>query len=143
MIVFKRKSRMISFRLSEEERQSHPAHHVEAYPQAPGELIAQVGGAAQPVHHAQVGGIQPAQHNGREDCAPDGNFRKLQLHLRRPSFLATSARRLVIQQIPPNSTVPVETTSGTSSNTRQVVSGNASIGTLVRSPICSNGAAER
>src|ERR1019366_3134552 len=93
--------------------------------------------------HPQVRGIEAAQHNGREDRAPDGNFGELQLHPRRPSFLATSARRLVIHQIPPNSTVPVETTSGTSSNTRQVVSGKGSIGTWVRSPICSNGTAER
>ena len=124
-------------------RQTDAAHHVEADPDAPGKFVAQVGGAAQPVHHAQVGGIQPAQHDGREDGAPDREFWKLQLHLRRPSFLATSARRLVIHQMPPSSTVPVETTSGTSSSTRQVVSGSASMGTFVRSPICSNGTAER
>ena len=45
-----------------------------------------------------------------------------------PSALATSARRLVIHQMPPSRTEPVETTSGTSSSTRQVVSGSGSCG---------------
>ena len=52
-------------------------------------------------------------------------FGSLSVHFRRPSFLATSPRRLVIHQMPPSSTEPVETTSGSSSSTRQVVSGRA------------------
>src|ERR1022692_5320626 len=81
--------------------------------------------------------------DGREDCAPDRDLGELPHHFRLPSALATSSRRLVIHQMPPSRTDPVETTSGNSSRTRQVVSGSGSCGTPVRKPIWSNGTAER
>src|SRR5262249_51861717 len=104
---------------------------------------AQIGGAAQPVEHAQIGGVEAAQQDGRENTSPHRQFRKPDPHDRFPSLRATSPRRLVIHQIPPSSTEPVETTSGNSSSTRQVSIGSGSCGTLVRSPICSKGTAER
>src|SRR5579871_252204 len=106
-------------------------------------MVAQVGGAAQAIKDPQIGRVRAAQQNGREDCAPHGDLRQHPRHFDFPSALATSARRLVIHQMPPSKIEPVETTSGTSSSTRHVNAGSGPCGTFVFNPICSNGTAER
>src|SRR5207244_8952364 len=112
-------------------RQAHATEDIEGDPEPPRKLVAEVGRPAQSVEDAQAGGIQAAQHDGREDGAPDGDFGESKSHFRFPSDLATSARRLLIHQMPPSRTEPVETMSGVNSSTRQVSAGRGSCGTLV------------
>src|SRR5271157_4799050 len=100
-------------------RQHDAAHHVEADPQPPGELVAQIGGRAQPVEKPQVSAVDAGRHDEQEDCLPEGEPHSRDRHCTPPlrcfssaSACATSSRRCVIQYTPPSSTPNSGTKSG-------------------------------
>lgn len=67
-------------------RQAHAAEDVEADPQAPGKLVAEIGGCAQPLGEAHVGGIQPEAEQDDEHGAPEGQKSKKLFHNELTSF---------------------------------------------------------
>src|SRR5208282_6762715 len=99
--------------------QHHAAHHVEADPQSPGKLVAEVGGGAQSVEKPDVGAADARDHDDKEyrlpECEPHSGDR----HRTPPlccfssaSACATSSRRCVIQYTPPSNTPHSGTKSG-------------------------------
>ncbi len=87
-------------------REPDSAEDVEADPEPPGELVAQIGGSAQPLEDAYIGGIQAGHHHKKEDRLPKGEAWQarqvshdcpLDRLLPEPSAAATSSRRCVIQ----------------------------------------------
>src|ERR1039457_3206407 len=84
--------------------QHDSAHHVEADPQAPGKLIAQVRGSAQPAEKAEEGAVDTGCHDRKEDRFPECEADSWDRHRPPPlcssslaSASATSSRRWVIQ----------------------------------------------
>src|SRR5271166_2134918 len=91
--------------------QHDAAHHVEADPEPPGELVAEIGGSAKPIPEADPGGVHTSRHDEEEDGLPEGESERqfgLRDHHCAPPFAAclsspwasasaTSSRRCVIQ----------------------------------------------
>src|SRR5689334_4606744 len=98
---------------------------VEANPNPPRELIAQVGGCAKTFHEAQGSAVKADCHDGEEDQFPESDS---EFHWRPPfgvdpgvcgcSASATSSRRWVIHQMPPSIMPPSGTKSGMRESTR-------------------------
>src|SRR5690349_13493893 len=78
----------------------HAAQYIKADPDAPGELIIEVGGCAQPLGETYKRGVKPARHQKEENQFPERQPKNWARHYRfppfffsRPSTSATSSRR--------------------------------------------------
>ncbi len=123
--------------------QHDSAKNIEAHPDTPGKLIAEVGGGAQTLRETDKGGVEAGCHEEEEDQLPEC---ELEIGARHYSFLpfflsaaglgpsarATSSRRCVIHQMPPSTIPPRGTKSGMWDRTRYVSIGMGSLERLVR-----------
>src|SRR5208283_1066376 len=127
-------------------RQSHAAQNVEADPEAPGMLVAEVCGGAQPLRESHPGGVGPGRQNGNGDHPPED--RAEQLHRRPPwpeeprSARATSALRLVSHHSPASVKLPAQTKGGIFDSAWKVSAGRGSPGKLSGSPSWEKGTEE-
>ena len=126
------------------------AQEIEADPEAPGELVGEVGGGAQaqgePGHGGdEAGAISRAAITRQKVMRGNGNDAHLcSLSLEvailvRPSCRLTSSRRLVIHQMPASMTPPTVTTLGTLSMALAVRRGMGVWPRWTSKPSCSNG----
>ena len=72
-------------------REGHADQQVEADPDAPGELIRQVGGRPESLAEADHGGIEPGQHDDDGEQPPEAEQRHDADHDRRSSSGASAA----------------------------------------------------
>src|SRR6476646_10836960 len=66
--------------------QHDAAQNIEADPDAPGELIVEVGGCAQPLGETYKRGVKPARHQKEENQLPEREPQSWARHYRFPPF---------------------------------------------------------